>query len=81
MLDCLLRLTGAQLRGHFGVVVDLGARRDEEQGETTRTIAKINPQFNPVGVDEREGSIIGQQIDVEVILPDRRELQAAFAPR
>ena len=63
------------------MVVQFGARRNEEQREAARAGAEIHSEFQAIGVAEREAPGVGEQLDVEIILPDRPKRQAAFAPR
>ena len=72
---------GAQHRRHRRMVVQFGARRNEEQREAARAGAEIHSEFQAIGVAEREAPGVGEQLDVEIILPDRPKRQAAFAPR
>ena len=37
-----------------------------------RPDAGIDAELDPIGVDQREGTVIGQEVDVEIILSDRR---------
>ena len=66
---------------HRWMVAQFSARRNEEQGEAPRPGAGINAEFDPIGVGERECPIIGQQVDAEIILSDRRQREAPLAPR
>ena len=77
----LSRWPSAQLRGHFRMVVQLGLRRDEEQREAPRPGADVDAELDPVGVDQRKTTLIGEKVDVEVILSDRRQGEALLAPR
>ena len=72
---------GAEPCAHWRMVARLGPRRNEEQGEAPRSGAGIDAELDPIGVDERKGAVIGQQVDVEVILTDRRQCEAPLAPR
>ena len=62
------------------MVVQLGARRNEEQREAPRPGAGVNPQLDPVGVDQRKAALIGEKVDVEVILSDCCQGEALLAP-
>ena len=54
---------------------------DEEQREAPRPGADVDAQLDPVGVDQRKTALISEKIDVEVILPDRRQSKALLTPR
>ena len=75
-----MRRPGAQLSGHFRVVVQLGPRRDEKQREAPRPRTKVDAQLDPIGVDQRKAALIGEKVDVEVILSDCCQGEALLAP-
>jgi len=65
--------------------VQFGPRRDEKQREALRPVglfrgAEIDAELDPVGIDERKGPLIGQEVDVEIILTDRRQRKTVLTP-
>src|SRR5258708_4323727 len=64
-----------------GGVLRVGGRGEEEGGGRGGAPAGIDAELEPVGLAERKGPVIGQQVDVEVILADRRQREAPVAPR
>ena len=70
----------AEPGGHLRMIVQLGAGRDEEQREAPRAGSEIDAELDPVRVGERKGAVIGKQVDVEIILADRRQSETAAAP-
>jgi len=68
------------------MIFHLGARRNEEQAHSSRAArlshgGGIDPEFQPVRLAERKGAVIGEEVDVEIILADRRQRQPLVAPR
>src|SRR5260370_40932808 len=59
----------------------LGARRDEIEGEAAWAAAGIDVELEPIGLAEREGAVIGEQIEIVIILPDGGECEPLLAPR
>jgi hypothetical protein len=48
--------------------------------KAVRSRPGIDPEFEPISLAKRKLAVIGEQVDVEIILPDRREREAALVP-
>src|SRR5262249_25087347 len=72
---------GAEQCGHWILALYPVLRRDKKQGHPVRPGAGVDPEFEPVGFAEWKGAVISQEIDVEIVLADRRDLQSLVAPR
>src|SRR5260370_28512694 len=59
----------------------LGARRDEIEGEAAWAAAGIDVELELIGLAEREGAIIGQQVEIVIVLADGGECEPLLAPR
>ena len=74
------RRAGAELCRHGLVIEAVAAAGDEEQRRPLDAAVELGPDFDAVGFAERERALVGQEIEVEIILPDRRQRQAALVP-